>query len=184
MRERYVYQSSNKVFPPVEKQTEYVDAGVVTFGIEYRLLTAAIHAANIGKAVVGAKTDLSSGYDKGVTLHIFVNEGGERTERIRFDSFGEDPHYHYMDPANNSNELLGIDPSAVGDPLAWALDVIRTRLPQILARSGADHLSKQVEQSKIDEALPKVAEAAYRARFRSDDETVHKNAVNVQAMSC
>ena len=39
--------------------------------------------------------------------------------------------------ASACNEMLHLDPVADGDPLAWALERIRTRLPQMLARAGA-----------------------------------------------
>ncbi len=180
MRERYIYQPQVMAAAPVEKQTEYVEAGAVTFGIEYRILDAAIRAASYGRAVTDVKSSDGTGssQDKGVTIHVFEDEGGKRSERLRFDCFEEDPHYHYINAADSSNELLGIDPSADGDPLAWALERIRTRLPQMLARSGAEKLAKRVDQSKVDEALAKVAEAAYRARFHSDEKTIHDNAVN------
>ena len=37
-----------------------------------------------------------------------------------------------------------VDPIADGDPLAWALERIRTRLPQMLARAGADDVAAAI----------------------------------------
>ena len=76
--------------PPVPEQTEYLTAGPVTFGIEYRLLSAAIGAANVlQKAVGGDKGSATN--DRGVSVHVFAREEGDPQECLRFDCFNEDP---------------------------------------------------------------------------------------------
>ena len=161
--------------PPLESQTEYFEAGAVTFGVEYRLLTDAIAAAS---AVLRASGSDSAGGrfdDSGVAIHVFGRDdpaSSEALEYLRFDCFDEDPHYHYVCWESRSNEMLHIDPVADGDPLTWALERIRTRLPQMLARAGASRLASRVDLRLVEEALPRVSEAAWRARYHHDDASV------------
>ncbi|MFT5606178.1 MAG: hypothetical protein ACI9G5_003157, partial [Paracoccaceae bacterium] len=54
------------------------------------------------------------------------------------------------------------------DPLTWALDRIRTRLPQMLIRAEAGYVASQIDHEQLDAILPKVAEAAFFARYYSD----------------
>ena len=68
--------------------------------------------------------------------------------------------------------MLHLDPVADGDPLAWALERLRTRLPQMLARAGAEDVARRVDPAQVEAVLPRVAEAAYRARYHHDDAAV------------
>jgi hypothetical protein len=158
--------------PPVDAQTEYIDAGAVRFGVEYRLLTDAIAARTALEASGQDTADTESFDDRGVSIHVFGSDDTECLEYLRFDCFDEDPHYHYVSWKARSNEMLHIDPIADGDPLRWALERIRTRLPQMLERAGAAHIAERLDPRLVDEALPRVAEAAYRARYHHDDEAV------------
>jgi hypothetical protein len=172
--------------PPVEAQTTWIDAGAVKIGVEYRLLTDAIAAANEVIAVAGATQEAAAVQspvpldDRGVSLHVF-SSGAAPQEFLRFDCFDEDPHYHYISWRAMSNEMLHLDPIADGDPLAWALERIRTRLPQMLARAGAADLAARVDPSEIERVLPRVAEAAYRARYQSDAGAVLRSALGSAA---
>ena len=106
--------------------------------------------------------------DCGVSLHVFATHpDGDRLEHLRFDCFDEDPHYHYVDWKGQSNDMVHMDKIADGDPLAWALDRIRTRLPQMLERAGAGHIP--IDAGAVEAILPRVSEAAYRARYDHDD---------------
>ena len=172
--------------PPVEGQTTWIDAGAVKIGVEYRLLTDAIAAANEVIAAAGATQEAASVSspvpldDRGVSLHVF-SAGDAPQEYLRFDCFEEDPHYHYISWRAMSNEMLHLDPIADGDPLAWALERLRTRLPQMLARAGAGELAARVDPREIERALPRVAEAAYRARYQSDAGAVMRDALGSAA---
>lgn len=156
--------------PPIEAHTEYFDAGVIRIGVEYRVLNdlevAAIRATLEGAQ--GAETGrLENLDDSGVSLHVFGGVGAAAREHLRFDCFVEEPHYHYVGWARKTNEVLQIDPVADGDPLTWALERIRTRLPQMLVRAGAMDIAAQVDPQAIEAVLPRIIEAAYRLRFRS-----------------
>jgi hypothetical protein len=164
--------------PPVEAQTEYFDAGAVRVGVEYRLLTDAIARAAAVPAARGSdRADPASFDDRGVSLHVFGDDGDGPQEWLRFDCFQEDPHYHYVSWKARANEMLHIDPVADGDPLAWALERIRTRLPQMLERAGASGLAARVDPRAVEAMLPRVAEAAFRLRFHHDDAAVLRGAL-------
>ena len=155
--------------PPIEAHTQWFDAGAVRFGVEYRLLTEAIAAAAQVEAASGSdRADPATFDDRGVSIHVQGCDEGGALEYLRFDCFDEDPHYHYVSWSARSNEMLHIDAVAEGDPLAWALERLRTRLPEMLARAGAAHIAARVDRARVDAVLPKVAEAAYRARALPD----------------
>ena len=155
--------------PPVEEHTSYFPAGPITIGVEYRLLNDEI--VNRHMAVEQQRADVGDGIDdRGVSLHVFgTAHGGEHVEHLRFDCFEADPHYHYVNWGERANDIVHIDPIADGDPLAWALDRIRTRLPQMLERAGAGDVAQRVDAGALEAILPRVSEAAYRARYHHDD---------------
>lgn len=162
--------------PPIEKHSERFEAGPVSIWVEYRLLDDAIAAAHtVTEGFDGEPLTID---DRGVSLHVFgrpVDDqagDGEEVEYLRFDCFDEDPHYHYVSYAKQTNEMVHMDPIAQGDPLEWALTAIRTRLPQMLARAGAEGLAARVDAKAVEAVLPQVAAAAYRARFQHDDDDV------------
>lgn len=165
----YVTRYSVMPIPPVEEHTAWFPAGPIAIGVEYRLLSDAVAAAaepaEAGGDERGQRTGLD---DRGVSLHVFASQDGERREFLRFDCFDEDPHYHYVSWRDKANEMVHIDPVADGDPLTWALERIRTRLPQMLARAGAPDVAATVDAGALEEALPKVTEAAFRARYRRE----------------
>ncbi len=173
--------------PPVEAQTTWFELGAVRIGVEYRLLNEAIAGAS---ATVAARGDTlapeveaanAAGLDdRGVSLHV-CSASDPTQEYLRFDCFDEEPHYHYISWRDLSNEMLHMDPIADGDPLAWALERIRTRLPQMLARAGAAEVAARLDPTEIERALPRIAEAAYRARYRSDESAVLRNALGSAA---
>jgi hypothetical protein len=161
--------------PPIAAHTEYFEAGVIRIGVEYRVLTDAVASA-IRASLQGAQGTetgkLENLNDCGVSLHVFGGDGEQAREYLRFDCFQEEPHYHYVNWAASSNELLHIDPVADGDPLAWALQRICTRLPQLLIRAGADEIAKRVDLNLLEAITPQLTEAAYRARYRVDKEQI------------
>lgn len=163
--------------PPVEAQSVRFAIGPLEIWVEYRLLDDAIAAAHT--VLQGYAGEVETIEDRGVSLHVFgePSPGEGPVEFLRFDCFDEDPHYHYVSYARGTNEMVHLEPAAMGDPLEWALERIRTRLPQMLARAGAGSLAARVDVAAVEAALPKVAEAAYRARFAHDDEAVRAAAL-------
>ena len=183
MSDSHITRYDKMPIPPVEQQTEYFDAGAVTFGVEYRLLTDAIAAASESEDARGADSSSGSFADRGVAIHVFGRDRdgadeGARLEYLRFDCFNEDPHYHYISWTERSNEMLHLDPVADGDPLQWALERIRTRLSQMLERAGAPDLASRVDPRLVEQVLPRVSEAAWRVRYHHDDEAVLRDALH------
>lgn len=172
---------------PVEAQMELFEAGPIAIGVEYRLLTDAIAAASELEAAQGDTRGQAENLDdRGVSIHVFAidaNQASGRSEILRFDCFDEDPHYHYICWREKWNEIAHLDPVALGDPLAWALDAVRTRLPQMLERAGSSELAGRIDFPKLEAVMPRVAEAAWRARFHHDAEAVEASALSAGATS-
>lgn len=164
--------------PPIEANTEWFDAGALRFGVEYRVLTAEVAAAaQVERAAGSDQADTAAFDDRGVSIHVVGRDAEGALEYLRFDCFDEDPHYHYVSWRARSNEMLHIDPIADGDPLAWTLERLRTRLPQMLARAGAEPIAARVDARAVEAVLPRVAEAAYRARYHCDRGAVLRRAL-------
>ncbi len=174
----HVTRYSVMPIPPVEAQTAWFEAGAVRIGVEYRRLTDAVAAAaELAEASGGERGQTTGLDDRGVALHVCGEQDGEWREFLRFDCFAEDPHYHYVSWREKANEMIHLDPVADGDPLHWALERIRTRLPQMLARAGAVDVAARLDPAALEDALPRVTEAAFRARYEHDDEKVVASAV-------
>jgi hypothetical protein len=165
----HVTRYSVMPIPADETRTELYRAGPISIGVEYRLLTDAVAAAARLEAASGDERGVTTELDdRGVSLHVYAEDGGERREWLRFDCFEEDPHYHYISWREKRNEMLHLDPHADGDALAWALERIRTRLPQMLARAGAPDLAARVDAAALEAVLPRVAAAAWRLRYQPE----------------
>jgi hypothetical protein len=164
--------------PPVEAHSTRFEAGPVEIWVEYRLLDDAIAAAHT--VLQGYEGEIETIEDRGVSLHVFgeVEPDAPMVELLRFDCFDEDPHYHYVSYAAMTNEMVHIEPAAMGDPLQWALERIRTRLPQMVARAGAASLASRLDAAALEAVLPKVAECAYRARFSHDESAIRAGALD------
>jgi hypothetical protein len=116
---------------------EFIQAGAVPLGLEYRLLP---------------------GRDEGLCIHFYGNAlPGQDKELLRLDGFAVHPHYHYRNATVQKNERLELDYTAEGDPLAWALDQSKHRLPAMLMRCEAEPIARDLDQRDIDAALPKIA---------------------------
>ena len=166
--DNHILRYDRMPIPPIDKFTEYFEAGNVRIGVEYRILTDEL-VAEIRKTLKVAngadEGQLENLDDSGVSLHVFAGPPGQQLEYLRFDCFREDPHYHYVTWRDSVNEVFHMDPVADGDPLGWSLERIGTRLQQMLIRAGAPEVAAAVDMSLIDEVMPRVKEKAYRARF-------------------
>ncbi len=165
--------------PPILANTEFFEAGPIRIGVEFRVLTDDVVAAIRATlpAAIGAETGkLEDLDDTGVSFHVYGNRDGQAFEFLRFDCFREDPHYHYVGWDRSSNEVLHLDPVADGDPVAWALDRIGSRLPQMLIRAGAADVAATVDLAAIEAILPRVTEAAYRLRYQDEATTASPTA--------
>ena len=116
---------------------ELINAGAVTFGLEYR--------TNVG------------GVDEGICIHVYGNEmEGNDKELLRLDCFRISPHYHYRNANIKQNIRLELDYTAEGDPLSWALDKIQNRLPIMLLKCQAEDVARNLDQSDVNAVIPKI----------------------------
>ena len=85
--------------------------------------------------------------DQGLCVQVFGEVDGSDVEILRFDCFDQMPHYHYG-PANN-NIRLNMDKTTVGNPFGWTMGHLRTKLPEMIRRSGYDALAEAVEANPV-----------------------------------
>ena len=164
--------------PPVAEHTRKVEAGAVVFGVEYRDLdpeglvdtykdNAAYLAEMLEQSPEGGFTD------EGVSIHVWGADDGH--EYLRFDAFDDEPHYHYIhrpaeagpDELNGTeivNNVIDFDTVAHGDMLTWALERIRTRLPEMLAEAGGGHLVARLDPVAVEGAVGQADEMARQAQ--------------------
>ena len=175
--ERGVTHYDQMPIPPVAAHTTLFEAGVIAIGVEYRLLDDAIAAASAIETASGRASGGLHFNDSGVSLHVFGGRGDDRLELIRFDCFDEDPHYHYVNWQARSNQMIHIDPAALGDPATWAIERIRSHLPEMLTRAGAGNIASSVDPSAVEAILPAVEEEAQRARHQHDPAAIRRAAL-------
>jgi hypothetical protein len=158
--------------PPVAEDTRWYPAGVVTFGVEYRVVDPEALAATYGDdaaamAEIIEKSPEGGFSDTGVSIH--VNGTADGHEYLRFDVFDGEPHYHYVWPSGDHNNVVPFDPVAHGDMLPFAIGCLRERLGEMLRHAhGADvaaALDPSVQGPVIDE-VEAAAIAALAAQRR------------------
>jgi hypothetical protein len=114
----------------------HIDAGAVTFALQYRALMP----------------------DQGVSIQVVGDVDGKQTELLRFDCFDQRPHYHY-DPGQK-NERFDLDKTTAGNPIGWTLRQLRTRLPAMLARAGYEEILSRLDSDLVLSKLEQVEETA------------------------
>jgi hypothetical protein len=150
--------------PPDPDHTTYVDAGAIRIGVEYRLLDDAELAQNYqGEAMdeIQAATGGKAIEDNGVSLHVVGCEDDH--EYLRFDLFEQEPHYHYIDLSGEKQTIVDYDRVAMGPMLPWALEQIRSRLPEMLLFAGGEALLSALDAGRIDASLAEVEKLAREA---------------------
>lgn len=147
--------------PPIPENTRMVDAGAVSFGIEYRFIGEDVAVAHYGKDEFEKireenKTFMTPGEeeDDGVSIHVFGDDG---VEYLRFDCFSEFPHYHYLMPRESWQRVVTFDAIAHGDPLDWTLGALRSRLDPLMRESGGGSFVDRVDSERLAAALDEVA---------------------------
>jgi hypothetical protein len=148
--------------PPDPDHTTYIDAGAVSFGVEFRLLDDRELEANyqgadmeeIQNAVQGNAVE-----DNGVSIHV-VADGHEY---LRFDMFENEPHYHYIEPSKERQTIVEFDRVAMGDMLPWTLNQLRTKLAPMLERAGGSDIAAKLDGARIERSLIEVERLAREA---------------------
>ena len=156
--------------PAFDAYTRRFEAGAVTIGVEYRLLNEKVIAEVYGpdsREQFGGvlPENLPEVNDEdGVSVHVFGSEDG--LEYLRFDCFGDYPHYHYIDPVAEKQTVMSYDPDAKGPMIEWVLESLRHALVDMLREAGASALAGRVEPalvaSKLDDVQAEILAAAER----------------------
>jgi hypothetical protein len=156
--------------PPVEENTRTFPAGAVTFSVEYRDLDPAsleeTYKDNPDYLAELRERSPEGGFsDEGVTIHVF--DASDGYEYLRFDVFDDEPHYHYIHRTTDDsvvNNVIDFDTVAHGDMLAWALQLLHTRLPVMLEQAGGGALATRLDRQLIDRVLVDVEACSLEAR--------------------
>jgi len=152
--------------PAFDEYTARIDAGAVTFGVEYRQLDEAVLLDYYGPDARSAFDNVTPAgmegtvEEDGLCLHVFGSVDG--AEYLRFDCFDAAAHYHLLDPHAPVNVVIEHDSEAQGPLLDWALEALRDRLPDLLAEAGATALAVTVDPDRVATALDEVAAEAQR----------------------
>lgn len=146
---------------PVAQNTRYVEAGALTFGVEFRELNARVIRETYGHNPEAMKffEPMMDIDDIGITLHVYSR--GDMAERLRFDAFGDHPHYHYVFP-DGSHQKVDYDVAACGDMLPWALGRMEERLPEMLTRAGASDVAERLDPAEFRAVVPDIIETAHQ----------------------
>jgi hypothetical protein len=156
--------------PPVPENTTYLPAGAVTFGVEYRRLDPeALRETYRDDPAQLAELERESPpggfFAEGLSLHVFGVADGH--EYLRFDLFDNPPHYHYNHPAGGGGTVGGIvnnvvdyDAVAGGPMLPWALERLRTRLPEMLRAAGGDTVAAELDPTSVAAAVDELGRLA------------------------
>jgi hypothetical protein len=174
--EKYYERYGGMPIPPMKQNMEVYEAGAISIGVEFRVLNNAVVRA-LGLGEIAASNAYPELDDHGVSLHVFVHTSEGNHERLRFDCFQNDPHYHYLSLPNKTQDVIHLDCTVIGDPVAWALTMLRTRLVPMLLRADIDDAGLIVDHTAVEQILPKVTEAAFRARFSTDRKRIEQAAL-------
>jgi hypothetical protein len=147
--------------PPDPASTDWLEAGPLRLGVEYRRVDPAALEATYGgdagdMAEIEAHSPAGGFTDEGVSIHV-VSTADEH-EYLRFDVFVDEPHYHYVDKVAGTNTVVPFDTAAHGEMLPWTLHRLRTRLPTMLEAAGAADVAAAVTPEVADRAASAVEE--------------------------
>ena len=84
--------------------------------------------------------------DGGVSIEVYGDVAGERTQVLRFDCFRKEPHYH-MPPSAPGQ--LDLDPKEIGDAMDWSMRQIGEHLPEMIQTAGFIDLAKTVDRDAL-----------------------------------
>src|SRR5205814_4335549 len=74
-----------------------------------------------------------TGSDGGPSLQVRAEVEGRAVQLLRFDMFYKQPHYHYAPDGRNIR--YDIDPLTLDDGIAWAIGLLRAKLPQLIEKA-------------------------------------------------
>jgi hypothetical protein len=174
--EKYYERYNGVPIAPMKQNMELFEAGAVSIGVEFRVLTDKV-VESLGLKEIAASNGYPTLDDNGVSLHVFVNAADGNFERLRFDCFKNDPHYHYLSVKNKTQDVIHIDPTVAGDPITWAMNLIWTRLIAMLRRADVENAGKIVDVVQVEKVMPLVAAAVARARYGANKNEIEQSAL-------
>jgi hypothetical protein len=133
-----------------------VDAGNVTFVVRQEQWDANIH----------------SHADQGVIILVEGETGGKVTPMLRFNCFDIERSYIYA--PEGKKRVCRMDPIIDGNPVAWSVKQLRTRLPEMLRAAKFDDAAAKLDTALVSKKLDEV-EAVARERFVNGRKTVKHN---------
>jgi hypothetical protein len=151
--------------PPIPEHCISVEAGPVTFVVESRLLTdELLRAQNPDRPIDPSATSFD---DFGGSVHVC--DASDGVEHLRFDCFENEPHYHYINTAEQGNLICRIDEVAEGDPVEWTVGRLRERLPEMLDLTDAHQLAGAIRKNPDDvtAAVDRVADLLRQAQVEA-----------------
>jgi hypothetical protein len=149
------FRPGSRTIDPAPDQTVYFDAGAITIGIESRILTEKMLDEHFAHLAADPPPGMAGVNDGGPSVHVIGTV--DRHEYLRFDCFRDGPHYHYMVPGLDGVVVFYFDPVANGAMAKWVVQVLRTRLPEMLSKAGADVLAADVDQERVDAVVDRIA---------------------------
>ena len=154
--------------PAAEEDTRWFRAGAVTFGVEYRVVDPEALAATYGDeqrmAEIEEKSPEGGFADTGVSIHVVGAATG--TSTCASTSFDGEPHYHYVPPAGDHNNVVAYDTVAHGDMLTFAVECLRSRLGDMLRHAHGDEIAASWIPSSRVPVIDEVEAAAIRCARR------------------
>jgi hypothetical protein len=183
------------------EEMRFVGAGAVTFGVihrEFTLESMAPYQHRPGVQEIIDRINNEGFFDQGVSIYVFA--AGTKNDYLRFDCFEVEPHYHYhhlyalmvageaidmqyQKLAGHADSIsmngywhqVPFDSAANGDIRSWALDRLRTRLPQMLAEAGQPGLGDDVDMDLVRTALDEVETLVYASIDRTQPAATHSH---------
>jgi len=174
--EKYYERYNGMPIAPLKQNMELFEAGAVSIGVEFRVLNDKV-VESLGLKEIAAANGYPTLDDNGVSLHVFVKAADGNFERLRFDCFKNDPHYHYLSVKNKTQDVIHIDPTVAGDPITWAMHLLCTRLIPMLQRADVENPAQIVDVVQIEKIMPLVAAAVARARYGANRSEIEQSAL-------
>ena len=125
--------------------------------------------------------------DQGVAISVAADVAGKQTTLLRFNCFDFEKSYIYG-PENDELEIAGpemlggaaltnlyrMDPIADGNPIAWTIKTLGTKLPKMLERAGYPQIAAATDLSEVASVLPDL-EVCARELYATKRNTVKHN---------
>jgi hypothetical protein len=99
--------------------------------------------------------------DGGPSMQVYGTVDGQRVQLLRFDMFQKVPHYHYAPLGTNLR--YDLDQLTLDDGIAWTMGMLRTKLPQMVAKAGYEQLAADGRLGEAVAAVPEI-ERRWRAQ--------------------